>query len=243
MTARPAVPPVAPPARILVVDDEPKLCESVAEGLRLEGWIVVTAASVAAANGLLGAERFDLLVLDWMLPDGDGLELLQRVRAITVRMPVLVMTARNSHYDEAIAFESGASEFLTKPFAFGDLLARCQALLSPAASVDRIILGNAELDRKARVLRRHGDEVALTAIEAAVLDHLFRRPKEVATFESIARQVWKHERPPSARQAIVADVQRLMQKLGRIHGPLIQPVPGIGYLMDDRLGSNAGSAR
>ena len=118
-------------ARILVVDDEPKLRDSLAEGLRLEAWEVTTAENGTEAMRLIGAERFDLLVLDWMLPDFDGIEILRRVRARAPQLPVLMLTARCTHTDQAEAFAHGATDYVAKPFAFADLLARCHALLTP----------------------------------------------------------------------------------------------------------------
>lgn len=121
--------------RILLVEDEPKLCASLAEGLRLEEWDVVTAASGTAALELIRAHEFNLVVLDWMLPDMEGLEVLRQVRARLPRLPVLMMTARAGHFAEIIAFQNGATDYVTKPFAFDDVLARCHVLIAPALRV------------------------------------------------------------------------------------------------------------
>lgn len=117
--------------QILVVEDEPKLRASVAEGLELEKFSVSTAATGLEALREIEAGHFDLLVLDWMLPDFDGVELLKRIRARGVLTPVLMITARVTHCDQIAAFQNGATDFLAKPFAFGELLARCQRLLGP----------------------------------------------------------------------------------------------------------------
>lgn len=116
--------------RILLIEDEPKLRESLADGLRLEDLDVTTVGSGMDAWRWLGLSRFDLLVLDWMLPDVDGLELLREIRSRGVDVPVLVVSARGSHHDEAMAIQSGATDFLAKPFGFVDLLARCRRLLA-----------------------------------------------------------------------------------------------------------------
>jgi two-component system OmpR family response regulator len=120
--------------RILLVDDETKLRESVAEGLRLEDWEVVTAATGADALARLRGGEFDLILLDWMLPDADGMEVLRRVRALRPKLPVLMITARIGHADQITAFQTGATDYLTKPFAFDDLIARSRALMGPALS-------------------------------------------------------------------------------------------------------------
>ncbi len=118
--------------RVLLVDDEAKLRESLAEGLRQEQWEVVTAANGTEALQSVRAREFDLLVLDWMLPDVDGMEVLRRVRADSPQLPVLMITARGGHADQVVAFQNGATDYLMKPFAFEDLVARCRALLAPA---------------------------------------------------------------------------------------------------------------
>lgn len=118
--------------RILLVEDEPKLRESLAEGLGLEGWSVTTTASGLEALHRLDSEAYDLLVLDWMLPDADGLEILRAIRARGLAVPVLMMSARSSQADQAVALQNGASEFVTKPFGFAELLARCRALMAHA---------------------------------------------------------------------------------------------------------------
>jgi DNA-binding response OmpR family regulator len=116
--------------RILLIEDEPKLRESLADGLRLEDLHVTTAGSGMDALRWLGFEQFDLLILDWMLPDVDGLELLREIRSRGMDVPVLVVTARSSHHDETLAVRSGATDFMMKPFGFADLLARCRRLLA-----------------------------------------------------------------------------------------------------------------
>jgi DNA-binding response OmpR family regulator len=122
------------PTRILLIEDEPKLRESLAEGLRLENWDVSTGATGAEAQTLIETERFDLLILDWMLPDHDGIEVLRRIRSRGFSVPVLIVTARHGHSDRRVAHESGAADYVTKPFAFDDLLSRCRALLQAGSS-------------------------------------------------------------------------------------------------------------
>lgn len=125
MTSRPGV-------QVLIVEDEPKLLQSIAEGMRLEGWDVSTAETGMEALRHLKADSYDLLVLDWMLPDYDGMELLADVRRRGLRMPVLVISARVSRSEQITAFQGGATDFMPKPFGFIDLLARSRALLAPA---------------------------------------------------------------------------------------------------------------
>ena len=116
-------------ARILLVEDEDKLRASLAEGLRLEEWSVATAATGAEATELIDAVEFDLLVLDYMLPDYDGIEIVRRARARNVNTPVLMITAHTTALAQLAEIKSGAIDWLSKPFAFGDLVGRCRALL------------------------------------------------------------------------------------------------------------------
>ena len=116
--------------RVLLVDDEAKLRRTLAEGLRLEDWDVIEDETAAGALQHIRAEEIDLLVLDWMLPDGDGLQVVQAVRAEGRQMPIILMTARDGRRDKAIALEYGATDFLSKPFSFDDLLTRCRAFVA-----------------------------------------------------------------------------------------------------------------
>ncbi len=135
MTSSPA--PVTPDVfRILVIEDEPKLREAVAEGLRLEGWHVTTAENGGQALELIAAHTFDLLLLDWMLPDLDGMEILMRVRLHAPQVRVVMMTARSAHWNQIVAAQNGATDYLIKPFAFADLVERCRALQSGAGPAD-----------------------------------------------------------------------------------------------------------
>jgi DNA-binding response OmpR family regulator len=118
--------------RVLLVEDEPKLRDSLAEGLRLEEWVVTAAGTGAEARQQLDTSQFDLIVLDWMLPDADGLEIVQHVRSQGNPVPVLMITARGGPKGRELALEAGASAFLAKPFSFDDLLSHSRALLARA---------------------------------------------------------------------------------------------------------------
>ena len=117
------------PPRVLLVEDEGKTRDSIVEGMTLEGWQVRSAAQGTAGLQLAQAEPADLIVLDWMLPDLDGLEVLRRIRASGRTTPVLMLTARGTLSDRLLGLDSGADDYLPKPFAFAELLARCRALL------------------------------------------------------------------------------------------------------------------
>jgi len=125
---------IFPPAqksvvRVLLVEDEPKLRQSLVEGLQLEQWAVTGVSTGAEALRQTAVQSFDLIVLDWMLPDCDGLEIVRRLRESANRVPVLMITARAAHADKATVLKSGATDYLAKPFAFDELLGRCRTLL------------------------------------------------------------------------------------------------------------------
>jgi len=219
--------------RVLLVEDEQKTRESVAEGLRLESWIVRTAADGDEATGLLEREVFDLVLLDWMLPDRDGVEVLRHARAGGVRTPVLMLTARSALGDRVAGLESGADDYLAKPFAFVELLARCRALLRrPALSTGNLLrCGDLQLDTRARLAVRAGREIALTPREVDMLEYLLRYQGQIVTREMLERDVWKQtHRFTSLDNVIDVQVMRLRKKVdGDEAEKLIHTLRGLGY--------------
>jgi len=227
------------PPRVLVVEDEQKTRESLAEGLRMETWAVATAASGQEALGLLGREPFDLVVLDWMLPDRDGIEVLQEIRARGEQTSVLMLTARSTLSDRVTGLDSGADDYLAKPFAFAELLARCRALLRrPTTTTGRLLrCGDLQLDTRARVAVRGGLEIPLTPREVDVLEYLLRYQGQIVTREMLERDVWKQtHRMTSLDNVIDVQIMRLRRKVD-LDGAerLIHTLRGVGY----RLGKEA----
>lgn len=221
------------PPRVLVVEDEQKTRESVAEGLRLENWTVATAATGDEALNQLRREPFDLVVLDWMLPDRDGIEVLQQLRGTRQHTPVLMLTARSTLNDRVIGLDSGADDYLPKPFAFAELLARCRALLRrPNWTADRLLrCGDLQLDTRARVAVRNGQEIPLTPREVDVLEYLLRYQGQIVTREMLERDVWKQtHRMTSLDNVIDVQIMRLRRKVD-VEGVerLIHTLRGVGY--------------
>ncbi len=227
-------PPDLPnPPRVLLVEDEDKTRNSISEGLRLEGWSVSGVASGQEALTLLERESFDLMVLDWMLPDKDGIEVLQRLRGRGHPSPVLMLTARGTLNDRVVGLDSGADDYLAKPFAFAELLARCRALLRrPTRMTDRLLrCGDLQLDTRARVAVRAGQEIALTPREVDVLEYLLRNQGQTVTREMLERDVWKQtHRMTSLDNVIDVQIMRLRRKVD-VEGAerLIHTLRGIGY--------------
>lgn len=218
---------------VLVVEDEQKTRDSLAEGLRLESWSVATAENGEEALALLRRENFDLVVLDWMLPDRDGIEVLQQMRATGGHTPVLMLTARSTLNDRVVGLDSGADDYLAKPFAFAELLARCRALLRrPSGISDRLLrCADLQLDTRARVAVRGGQEIALTPREVDVLEYLLRYQGQIVTREMLERDVWKQtHRMTSLDNVIDVQIMRLRRKVD-VDGAerLIHTLRGVGY--------------
>lgn len=225
--------------RILVVEDEGKTRDSLAEGLGLESWVVTIAATAGEAIAALEREIFDLVVLDWMLPDREGLDVLHHARGRGIQVPVLMLTARTTLNDRVIGLDSGADDYLAKPFAFAELLARCRALLRRPkwATGPLLSCGDLQLDTRARVVRRAGEEIALTPREVDVLEYLLRYQGQIVTREMLERDVWRQtQRMTSLDNVIDVQMMRLRRKVdGAGDVTLIQTVRGVGY----RIGKDA----
>lgn len=231
---------VVNPPRVLVVEDEQKTRESLAEGLRLESWEVATAESGEGALAQLQRQVFDLVVLDWMLPDRDGIEVLQQMRAGRQHTPVLMLTARSTLNDRVVGLDSGADDYLPKPFAFAELVARCRALLRrQGGSGDRLLrCGDLQLDTRARVAVRAGQEIPLTPREVDVLEYLLRNQGQVVTREMLERDVWKQtHRMTSLDNVIDVQIMRLRRKVD-LDGAerLIHTLRGVGYQLGGKPG-------
>lgn len=218
---------------VLFVEDEQKTRESVAEGLVLEGWRVVAVKTGDEALAQLEATAFDLVILDWMLPGLDGLQVIRQLRTRGRHVPVLLLTARGSVDDRVAGLESGADDYLAKPFAFAELLARGRALLRRPLLSDAPLLacGDLTLDTRSRLAVRAGNAIALTPREVDILEYLLRYQGQIVSREMLERDVWKQTRRFTSLDNVI-DVQmmRLRRKIDADRtDPLIHTVRGIGY--------------
>lgn len=215
------------------MEDEQKTRESLTEGLRLEMWTATSAATGSEATRCLEQETFDLVVLDWMLPDQDGIELLQKLRLRGDRTPVLMLTARGGLKDRVTGLDCGADDYLPKPFAFAELLARCRALFRRPAGPGETVLrcGDLQVDTRARVAVRADREIPLSPREVDVLEYLLRHQGQIVTREMLEREVWKQtHRLTSLDNVIDVQMMRLRRKVdGETGERLIHTVRGVGY--------------
>jgi DNA-binding response OmpR family regulator len=222
---------------LLVVEDERKLLKALRVGLEAEGHAVETAATGAEAEELLAEPRFDAVILDWMLPGRSGVEILAALRTVGRTVPVLLLTARDAVEDRVTGLDAGADDYLTKPFAFPELLARVRSMLRRGQPDRETVLraGGVEIDLVERRVTREGREVALRAREFEVLAFLVRRAGAVVTREMLGREIWKD---PGYNLTNVIDVtvRLLRKKLDPPGGPsVIETVRGVGFTV--RAGS------
>ena len=225
--------------RLLVVEDEHRLAERLARGLREEGFAVDVAGTAETARRRGDGTDYDLVLLDLGLPDGSGLALLGEWRSAGSTVPVLVLTARDLVQDKVRGLQAGADDYLTKPFAFEELLARVGALLRRRSAPVREVLrlGRLELDRGSRQARRDGEPLDLTPKEFALLEYLLLHPDVVLSRTTIAEHVWDqaYEARSNVIDVIVARLRRKLEGDGEMR--LIEAVPGIGYVLRGRAGS------
>lgn len=223
----------APTHRVLIAEDEDKMRDSVAQGFKLEGWTVETAENGERASELLGEQAFDLLILDWNLPGRDGLDVLRHLRGRGAQTPVLLLTVRDGVADRVAGLEAGADDYLTKPFAFAELLARSRALVRrPLLTATPLLqCEDLRLDTRARTAFRNQEEIPLTPREVDILEYLMRYQNQVVTREMLEREVWKQTRRfTSLNNVIDVQIMRLRRKLDSEGRPsLLHTLRGVGY--------------
>ena len=218
--------------RLLLVEDEQRLAENLRLGLGEEDIAVEWAPTAEQAEPMLIANSYDVLVLDLGLPGKDGLQFLQEIRASGNSIPVLILTARGALEERVIGLESGADDYLAKPFALAELVARIRALVrrSPAnASLAMLKVADLEFDAVKRRARRAGRAIALSPKEAILLELLMRRAGQTVTRDMIAETVWDSEYNVFGN-LIEVFVNRLRHKVDKdADKPLISTVRGVGY--------------
>jgi two-component system, OmpR family, response regulator len=221
--------------RVLVVDDEATLTELLSMALRYEGWEVRTAADGQSAVRTARGFRPDAVVLDMMLPDMDGLEVLRRLRAEAADVPVLFLTARDAVADRIAGLTAGGDDYVTKPFSLEEVVARLRGLVR-RTSVGRgsddalLVVGDLTLDEDSREVRRGGQPVTLTATEFELLRYLMRNPRRVLSKAQILDRVWNYD---FGGQANVVElyISYLRKKVDAGRAPMIHTMRGAGYVL------------
>ncbi len=221
--------------RILTVDDETSLTELLSMALRYEGWEVTTAGSGLAAVKAAREVRPDAIVLDMMLPDFDGLEVMRRIRSEQPDVPVIFLTAKDGLDDRISGLTAGGDDYVTKPFSLEELVARLRALLrrsgaTTARSESTLVVGDLTLDEDSHEVTRAGEVVNLTATEFELLRYLMRNPRRVLSKAQILDRVWNYD---FGGQANVVElyISYLRKKIDADHPPMIHTMRGAGYVL------------
>lgn len=226
--------PEAGAPQILVVEDELKVAGALRQGLEAEGYRVRVANTGEDGFFLASSEPFELLILDRMLPGRDGLEILEALRKKGFLTPVLVLTARDGVEDRVAGLDAGADDYLVKPFAFAELLARVRALVrrSRGDQLMRLSIGDLTLDIATRAVTREGQRIDLTTREFELLEYLVRHKGTLVSREMLARDVWgETERCTPLDNVIDVHIARLRKKVDVSDARLIHTVRGVGFIV------------
>ena len=220
--------------RILIAEDEERIAAFIAKGLRAEGFATTAIASGNEAFTLARTGDYALLILDLGLADIDGFEVLRRLREVGEEIPILILTARSSVTDTVAGLESGADDYMAKPFRFEELLARVRLRLRPppdAGQATSLTHGVLQLDLRTRRMRVAGREVELSAREFALAETFLRHPGHVLSREQLLSQVWGYDFDPGSNVVDVY-VRYLRKKVGAEH---FDTVRGVGYRLADAV--------
>jgi len=227
--------PDGQPVRVLVVDDEATLAELVSMALRLEGWEIRSAGDGLSAVRTAREFRPDAVVLDIMLPDIDGLEVLRRMRADLPNLPVLFLTAKDAVEDRIAGLTAGGDDYVTKPFSLEEVTLRLRALLrrtgvTEAGEGTALVVGDLTLDEDSREVTRGGEPIELTATEFELLRYLMRNPRRVLSKAQILDRVWNYD---FGGQANIVElyISYLRKKIDAGRSPMIHTMRGAGYVL------------
>lgn len=223
------------PIRVLAVDDEPSITELLGMALRYEGWEVFTASRGRQAVEVAKLHKPDVAILDVMLPDIDGFEVMRRIRADQPNIPVIFLTAKDAVRDRISGLTAGGDDYVTKPFSVEELVARLRALLRRSGTAtqesnSQLVVGDLVLDEDSHEVTRDGDEIHLTNTEFELLRYLMRNPRRVLSKAQILDRVWNYD---FGGQANVVElyISYLRKKIDAGREPMIHTVRGAGYVI------------
>ena len=227
--------PDGTPVRALVVDDEPTLAELLSTALRYEGWQVNHALTGHAAVRAAQEQDPDVIVLDVMLPDMSGIDVLRRIRATDPDVPVLFLTAKDAVEDRIAGLTAGGDDYVTKPFSLEEVVARLRALLRRTGAVSSrdeavLVVGDLRMDEDSHEVWRGDDEIHLTATEFELLRYFMRNPKRVLSKAQILDRVWQYD---FGGQANIVElyVSYLRRKIDKGRAPMLHTLRGVGYVL------------
>jgi len=228
-----------PPMKILVIEDEKKVGQALKKGLESEHYNVEVAYSGEEGFFLLNSQKFDLVILDLMLPGRDGLEILTALRGQQDKTPVLILTAKDAVEDRVIGLDSGADDYLIKPFAFPELLARIRALLRRGINgqAAKLKLADLEMDLVGHGVARNGRPIHLTIKEFELLEFLLRNQGQIVTRQMLAKDVWEEtQRATPLDNVIDVHIAHLRKKIDDPFAKkLLHTVRGVGFILTERV--------
>lgn len=223
------------PMKVLVVEDDVKVARFVSRVLVEEGYMVDLCSSGADAIAQAQAGMYDLILLDWMLPDLDGLSVCRTLRRTGFAMPILMLTARGEVRERVLGLETGADDYVTKPFEVEELLARIKALVRRSSAFSKLVCGEIEIDRMHRRVLLRGASLDLTTREYTLLLHLAHRVERVVPKSELLSHVWEMKFDPGTN-LVEVHVSRLRDKLGEFSW-MIETVRGVGYRLRAERGA------
>lgn len=219
--------------RILVVEDEHKIAASIKKGLEQEKYAVDVSYTGTDGYDMASTEEYDLIILDLMLPEMDGTELTKNLRKDKIHTPILILTAKGQIQDKVEGLDSGADDYLTKPFSFEELLARVRALSRrPKTALNSIIqVSDLTLDKTSFQVERNGQQITLTSKEFALLEFLVSHPNQILTKEKIISHVWNYDADilPNTVEVYIKNLRNKIDLPFKDSKPLIHTIRGFGY--------------
>ena len=223
------------PLRVLAVDDEPSLTELLDMALRYEGWQAHTAATGTQAVKVAREVHPDASVLDMMLPDFDGLEVMRRIRATQPDIPVIFLTAKDAVADRIAGLTAGGDDYVTKPFSLEELIARLRAVLRRSGATatraeSLLVVGDLVMDEDAREVTRAGEQIQLTATEFELLRFLMRNPRRVLSKAQILDRVWNYDFG-GQENVVELYISYLRKKIDAGRAPMIHTMRRVGYVL------------
>lgn len=222
--------------RLLVIEDEPSLLKIITKRLKEEGYGVDSAKDGREGENYISSAEYDCIILDIMIPFQDGLTLLRKIRAKNISAPVLLLTAKDSISDRVTGLDSGADDYLVKPFSFDELLARVRAMLRRHKDKKDTVLsiGDLKMDTITRQVQRAGREIELTSKEYSILEYFLRNKNRVLTKSQIAEHVWNYDFEYNSN-IVEVYVRYLRRKMDEeFKNKLIHTIRGGGYVLKDR---------
>ncbi len=223
------------PLHVLAVDDEPSLTELLDMALRYEGWQAHTAATGTQAVKVAREVHPDAIVLDMMLPDFDGLEVMRRIRATQPDIPVIFLTAKDAVADRIAGLTAGGDDYVTKPFSLEELIARLRAVLRRSGATatraeSLLVVGDLVMDEDAREVTRAGEQIQLTATEFELLRFLMRNPRRVLSKAQILDRVWNYDFG-GQENVVELYISYLRKKIDAGRAPMIHTMRRVGYVL------------